>query len=183
MKVYNIKINGGKTLKLIIIVLSIIMLIFFVYSLDRIFINSGKFFINDKIENKDMVTLEKDSYTNILQAVHENLNEYVGIKIKFSGYVYRLIDFDENQFVLARDMIINEDGTQYVVVGFLCESKKIKDFKDGEWIEIIGEIEKGEYHKQEIPLIKVSEINKIDVPEDPFVLPPDKNYIPTNGVL
>ena len=138
MKVYNIKINGGKTLKLIIIVLSIIMLIFFVYSLDRIFINSGKFFINDKIENKDMFTLEKDSYTNILQAVHENLNEYVGIKIKFSGYVYRLIDFDENQFVLARDMIINEDGTQYVVVGFLCESKKIKDFKDGEWIEIIG---------------------------------------------
>ena len=161
MKVYNIKINGGKTLKLIIIVLSIIMLIFFVYSLDRIFINSGKFFINDKIENKDMVTLEKDSYTNILQAVHENLNEYVGIKIKFSGYVYRLIDFDENQFVLARDMIINEDGTQYVVVGFLCESKKIKDFKDGEWIEIIGEIETGEYHKQEIPLIKVNEINKI----------------------
>ena len=74
-----------------------------------------------------MVTLEKDSYTNILQAVHEDLNEYVGIKIKFSGYVYRLIDFDENQFVLARDMIINEDGTQYVVVGFLCESKKIKD--------------------------------------------------------
>lgn len=183
MKVYNIKINGGKTLKLIIIVLSIIMLIFFVYSLDRIFINSGKFFINDKIENKDMVTLEKDSYTNILQAVHENLNEYVGIKIKFSGYVYRLIDFDENQFVLARDMIINEDGTQYVVVGFLCESKEIKDFKDGEWIEIIGEIEKGEYHKQEIPLIKVNEINKIDVPEDPFVLHPDKNYIPTNGVL
>ena len=183
MYIYNIKINGGKTLKLIIIVLSIIMLIFFVYSLDRIFINSGEFFINDKIENKDMVTLEKDSYTNILQAVHEDLNEYVGIKIKFSGYVYRLIDFDENQFVLARDMIINEDGTQYVVVGFLCESKKIKDFKDGEWIEIIGEIEKGEYHKQEIPLIKVNEINKIDVPEDHFVLPPDKNYIPTNGVL
>ena len=118
---------------------------------------------------------------NILH-FHENLNEYVGIKIKFSGYVYRLIDFDENQFVLARDMIINEDGTQYVVVGFLCEYNKAKEFSDNSWVEITGEIIKGDYHG-DMPIIKITEIKNTNKPNDELVYPPDDSYIPTSDII
>lgn len=183
MKIYNIKINGGKVLRLAIILLSLLMLGIFLYSLYRIFVSSGKFFVNDKIKKQDIVEINTDNYTNILQAVHDNLDSYIGQKIKFTGYVYRVIDFEENQFVLARDMIINEDGTQYVVVGFLSESNEIKKFSNGEWIEIIGKIKKGKYHKQEIPIIDIIEINEAEEPNNPFVLQPDKNYITTNGLL
>ena len=149
----------------------------------KIFFSSGKFFVKDRIEQNEIKEINADEYTNILQAVHDDLDSYIGLKIKFSGYVYRILDFNEKQFVLGRDMLINTENNQSVVVGFLCENKEIKKFENDEWIEIVGEITKGKYHNSEIPIIKVTEIKKVDMPENIFVLPPNKTYIPTSGIL
>ncbi len=183
MHIYNIKINGGKALKIIIILLSLFMLIVFLFSIYKIFFSSGKFFVKDRIEQNEIKEINADEYTNILQAVHDDLDSYIGLKIKFTGYVYRVLDFNENQFVLGRDMLINTENNQSVVVGFLCENKEIKNFENDEWIEIVGEITKGKYHNSEIPVIKVTEVKKVDMPENIFVLPPNKTYIPTSGML
>lgn len=183
MHIYNIKINGGKALKIIIILLSLFMLMVFLFSIYKIFFSSGKFFVKDRIEQNEIKEINADEYTNILQAVHDDLDSYIGLKIKFTGYVYRVLDFNENQFVLGRDMLINTENNQSVVVGFLCENKEIKKFENDEWIEIVGEITKGKYHNSEIPIIKVTEIKKVDMPENIFVLPPNKTYIPTSGIL
>lgn len=183
MFIYNVKINGGIALKIIIIILSIFMLVVFGISLYRIFFTSGKFEVEDRLIPNEINEIEPENYTNILQAVHDDLDSYVGMKIKFTGYVYRVIDFKENQFVLARDMFINEEKSQSVVVGFLSEYKNAKDLKDGEWIEIIGVIEKGKYHNDEIPIIKVTEIQQTSEPENPFVMPPSDTYIPTSGMF
>ena len=159
------------------------MLMVFLFSIYKIFFSSGKFFVKDRIEQNEIKEINADEYTNILQAVHDDLDSYIGLKIKFSGYVYRILDFNENQFVLGRDMLINTENNQSVVVGFLCENKEIKHFENDEWIEIVGEITKGKYHNSEIPIIKVTEIKKVDMPENIFVLPPNKTYIPTSGIL
>ena len=123
MHIYNIKINGGKALKIIIILLSLFMLMVFLFSIYKIFFSSGKFFVKDRIEQNEIKEINADEYTNILQAVHDDLDSYIGLKIKFSGYVYRILDFNEKQFVLGRDMLINTENNQSVVVGFLCENK------------------------------------------------------------
>lgn len=183
MFIYNLKINGGIALKLIIVVLSIFMLIVFGISVYRIFFTSGKFEVNDRLSSNEITEIQPENYTNILQAVHNDIDSYAGMKIKFTGYVYRILDFKENQFVLARDMLINEEQTQSVVVGFLSEYKDAKNFKDGEWVEVIGIIEKGKYHNKEIPIIKVTEIQQTSEPENTFVLPPSDSYIPTSGLL
>lgn len=183
MFIYNLKINGGFTLKIIIVLLSIFMLIIFGISIYRIFFTSGKFKVDDNLEPKEITEIQADNYANILQAVHDDLNSYVGMKIKFTGYVYRLIDFNDEQFVLARDMLLNENSTQSVVIGFLAQYKNAPNLKDGEWVEIIGVIEEGKYHKEEIPVIRVTEIQQTDVPESCFVMPPSDTYIPTNGLL
>lgn len=183
MFIYNLKINGGIALKLIIVVLSIFMLIVFGISVYRIFFTSGEFEVNDRIKANEITEIQPKNYTNILQAVHENTDSYIGMKIKFTGYVYRLIDFKENEFVLARDMFINEEKTQSVVVGFLSQYKDSKNLNDGDWIELIGTIEKDKYHNQEIPIIKVMELKVVSKPEDPFVMPPNDTYIPTSGIL
>ena len=183
MFIYNFKINGGIALKIIIVLLSIFMLIVFGISVYRIFFTSGKFEISDKLSGNEITEIQPENYTNILQAVHEDLDSYVGMKIKFTGYVYRLIDFKENQFVLARDMFINYKQTQSVVVGFLTEYKEAKNLKDGEWVEITAIIEKGKYHNEEIPIIKVTELYPVTAPENSFVLPPSDTYIPTSGLL
>ena len=183
MFIYNLKINGGIALKIIIVLLSIFMLIVFGISVYRIFFTSGKFEVGDRLSANEITEIQPENYTNILQAVHEDLDSYVGMKIKFTGYVYRLIDFAENQFVLARDMFINEEQTQSVVVGFLAEYKDVKNLKDAEWIEAIGIIEKGKYHNKEIPIIKIIDLLPVSIPKNAFVLPPSDTYIPTIGGL
>ena len=183
MFIYNLKINGGIALKLIIVVLSIFMLIVFGISVYRIFFTSGKFEVNDRLSVNEITEIQPENYTNILQAVHKNIDSYIGMKIKFTGYVYRLIDFKENEFVLARDMFINEEKNQSVVVGFLAQYKDAKNLKDGEWIELIGSIEKNKYHNEEIPIIKVTELKVVSEPENSFVMPPSDTYIPTSGWL
>lgn len=183
MFIYNVKINGGIALKMIIVILSIFMLIVFGISIYRIFFTSGKFSVDDRIVAKEITEITPENYTNVLQAVHDDLKSYEGMKIKFTGYVYRLIDFKENQFVLARDMYINEEKTQSVVVGFLAKYKDAKDLNDGEWVELTGTIEKGKYHNEEIPIINVTDFKSVESPENPFVMPPSNTYIPTSGLL
>lgn len=183
MFIYNLKVNGGLALKIIIILLSIFMLIVFGVSIYRIFFTSGKFVVKDKIEAKEITEIKPENYINILQAVHENPSSYIGIKIRFVGYLYRVLDFEENQFVLARDMFVNDQKSQTVVVGFLCEYKNATEFIDGEWVELTGIIENGKYHNQEIPIIKVTEMKKTVVPESPYVNAQNNTYITTNGIL
>ena len=91
------------------------------------------------------------------------------------------MDLKENQFVLARDMIISSDY-QSVVVGFLCEYEKAKEFEDNTWVEITGEVTKGDYHG-DMPIIKITSINKTSAPNDDKVYPPDDSYIPTSGIV
>ena len=183
MFIYNLKINGGMALKLIIVILSIFMLIVFGISVYRIFFTSGKFEVSDRLSAGEITEIQADNYTNILKAVHEDIDSYVGMKIKFTGYVYRLIDFDDKQFVLARDMLINEEGTQSVVVGFLSQYKDAANLKDGEWVEVIGTIEKGKYHNEEIPIINITDMEETAIPTDVYVNPPSDTYVPTSGML
>ena len=139
-------------------------------------------FVNASKEKTDIVCdIKASNYTNILKATHENINNYVGVKIHFTGYVYRVLDLKDNQFVLARDMIISSNY-QAVVVGFLCEYDKAKNFNDDTWVEITGEITKGDYHG-DMPIVKITNIQETNKPSEEYVYPPDESYIPTEGIL
>ena len=109
------------------------------------------------------------------------MNQYIGKKIKFVGFVYRLYDFPNDQFVLARQMIVSPD-LQAVVVGFLCHLNGAEKYKDGCWVEIEGTITKGEYHG-EIPVIEIENIKETKTPNDEYVYPPDESYVPTSATL
>ncbi len=183
MYIYNIKVNGGKLLKIILLILSIFMFIIFCASIYKIFFSNGKFLVKDMLKTKEITEINPENYTNILQAVHDNPDSYLGMKIKFTGYIYRLFDFNDEEFVIARDMIVNKSNNQSLVVGFLCQYKDANNFDDGTWVNIIGTIEMGKYHNEEIPIIKITNLQKADEPEEKFVNPPDNTYIPTSGLL
>ena len=181
MFVFNIKLDGNKTAKIFIGILCVILLLITFFVCYKLIFNSF-FKTNDDVNLRDTVyDVNSQNYTNVLQNVHNHLNDYVGQKVKFSGFVYRLYDFTDSQFVLARNMIISSDY-KYVVVGFLCDSNLISNYKDNDWIEVTGTITKG-YYKGEIPIIKVETINKIDKPTDEFVYPPDSSFITTSTVI
>lgn len=175
MFIYNLNLSKHNLAKLLFIVIAIIVMIFFCISAYKIFAQTVK--VKDSIPEPDMCTMETDNYTNILKTVHDDLDTYVGQKIKCTGYVYRISDFSSSQFVIARDMVISSDF-QTVVVGFLCNSKDAKKFADKTWVEVTGTITKGDYHG-DIPVIEITELKQVAQPKDVYVYPPDENYVPT----
>ena len=182
MFIYNVKINGSKTFKTFFIcVVLFIIIIASVISL-KLFLGASKSSNDSSCLPQNKVSkITANNYTNILKAVHENIDDYVGLEINFTGYVYRLIDFTDNQFVIARDMVISSDR-QTVVVGFLCDCENSKDFKDNSWVEITGKITKGDYHG-DMPIVKVTKIQPVNKPNEELVYPPDESYIPTSGII
>lgn len=180
MFVCNFKVDGNKLGKILLGVLFVIILIITAVVCYKI-LGNNFFKTNDSIKSNDVQELSIANYTSVLKNVHENIDTYVGQKIKFSGYVYRMIDFTQEQFVLGRNMIISSDF-QTVVVGFLCECDTAVQYEDNTWIEIEGEITKGDYHG-EMPIIKIEKIQKIEKPSEEFVYPPDDSFVSTSTVL
>ena len=169
MFVCNLKINRKKFVKVfktIVIILGILALILAIY---KIFFSAKE--ISDMKKTKNL-ELNSSTYTNFLKDCHENIDKYVGCNVKITGYVYRMPDFTNNQFVIARTMLFDSD-TKAVVVGILCESDSAGNYKDYDWVTIEGIVGKGNY-KGEMPIVKVQNITKANVPEDEFVhLPSD----------
>ena len=64
----------------------------------------------------------------------------------------------------------------------LCEYEKANEFSDNTWVEITGQIYKGDYHG-DMPIVKVTKMNEVNKPNDEYVYPPDETYIPTDGVV
>ena len=175
MFIYNIKLNSKNIVKIVFAIMSIIITIFFIISIYKIISESIR--VRDEINVPDVSYIEAKNYTNILKEVYEDLDTYVGQTICFSGYIYRNSDFDDNFFVLARDMKTSRENETFIV-GFLCDCNNAKDFEDGTWVEITGTIKKGNYHG-EIPIIKILKIEEVNEPEEKLVPLPDDTYVPT----
>ena len=154
MHIYNFKLNGKLITKILFFIIGIIVTAYFLISTWKIYHNSFK--VRDKVKEEKVISIDTSNYTNILKTVHENLDSYIGEKICCIGYVYRMYDFQDTEFVIARDMIISSDNKS-VVVGFLCNCKDAKNIEENSWVEITGEIAKGNYHG-DIPIIKIKNI-------------------------
>lgn len=184
MYIYNIHINGKKLFRICLIIMILLILFLFILVVRRIFSNKN-FKVSDIAKPDNIQEISYNDYTNILSATYENIDSYIGVKFKFTGYIYRLIDFKETEFVLARDMKLNETSNETFVVGFLCDFESAKNFSDNEWVEIVGEITRGKYHNEDIPLIKILKMNKTAKPDEGelFVPSPSNTYIPTAAMF
>lgn len=182
MFVHNLKLNGKLIFKIVFTILFIIIFIMCAVGIYRIFGNREKVTSDmDDISRNKINVISASNYTNVLKTVHSDLNTYIGMKIRFTGFVYRLYDFSDDQFVLARQMIISSD-MQAVVVGFLCHLNGAEKYANGSWIEVEGTITKGDYHG-EIPVIEIENIKEVEIPSEEYVYPPDETYVPTSVTL
>ena len=182
MFVFNIKVNGSKIFKYFFLCVIFIFIIILGIVMYRVFSGANDASYSQSCTPKNSVSqISAKNYTNVLKAVHENIDDYVGLKINFTGYVYRVYDFTETQFVLARNMVISSDN-QTLVVGFLCNYSKANEFSDNTWVNITGKITKGDYHG-DIPIIEITSMKQCDKPADEYVYPPDDTYIPTSALF
>ena len=178
MFIYNFKMNKKALCRGFIAISLLIIICIILYSIYIIFIKKNK---TCDANQKDIIDLNETNYTNILKAANEDINSYVDSKVRITGYVYRLIDFDETQFVIARDMKLRK-SPHSLVVGFLCESQEASKYSDGTWIEIVGKIKKGRFNS-ELAVLDVISIKETNKPVNIYVNPPDDTYIPTSNTF
>ncbi len=181
MFVYNFKLNSSFLFKILLAIIVFIVICLCAVIGVRLYKASTND-IGDGMNYNGVTELTPQNYATILQEVHDNIDSYIGQKIKFSGFVYRVYDLDQEQFVLGRNMIISSDF-QTVVVGFLCHYKDAISFRDSIWVELEGKITKDTYHGSDMPILEVTKIKEIEKPNDEYVYPPDENYIPTAVIL
>ena len=174
MFICNVSLKNNIIKKVGISLIALIIIVVFIIVVFRFYKATSTVMVKDSIDTS-VLEINSLNYTSILKDSHENIDKYVGKKVKFIGFVYRLYDFNENQFVLAREMII-DDAKHAVVVGFLSDCEFSNKFKAGTWVEAEGVIEKGNYHG-DIPIIKVKNIKETTVPSDEYVYPPDGSYV------
>lgn len=158
MKIVNFKLNIPKLLGIVLTIIAV----FFVFI--------GLFRFLDFATSEEII-MTNDNYTDILKDCHENIDNYLDKKIYTIGYIFRADDLKENEIVIARDMLVNQNEAQ--IVGFLAHCDQANEFEDNIWVEVRGKITKGDYHG-EIPIIEIKTIKKITTPEDIFVYPPKK---------
>ena len=182
MFVKNFKLNSKMIFKIIFVILFILIFIMCIFGVAKM-LRSKEQTTNpsNNVSKGNINVLTTRNYTNVLKTVHSDLDTYVGKKIQFTGFVYRLYDFSNEQFVLGRKMIVSSD-MQAVVVGFLCHLNGADKYKDGCWVEIEGTITKGEYHGA-IPVVEIEKIKEVKTPSDEYVYPPEETYIPTSATL
>ncbi len=184
MIIYNLKLNKTSVLKHLIILMLLLSIAISVLSVYKM-INSSKekeqfLTENPCIQDTDVAVIKSSNYSNILKQVHEDIDTYIGQKISFSGYIFKVDNFNDNQFVLARNMDIGNNQT--LIIGFLCEYDGIISYDEYSWVEITGEITKGYYNNSAIPILKIIDIKAIKEPDNPNVPVPDGEYIPTSVI-
>ena len=157
--------TSNKIIKIVSIILIIGFIILLICTIKAIF-----FYIINSIENNkvsDTIEVTQNNYTDFLKDCHENMNKFVGKNVHIVGFVYKMDDFNPNEFVVARFME-SPYNDEYVVVGILCEMSGNCDYKENTWVDVYGTIKIGYYHG-DIPIIEVKNISETKVEENPIV--------------
>ncbi len=152
MKIYNV---SSKKIVFIVILVAVLIALFLV-ALKLIAIS-------------DVLEMTTENYTTILKECHQDPYKYINQRIKTTGYIFRNNDFSEEQFVIARDMLVNKNESR--IVGFLCEYDDIDNFENNVWVSAEGILTIGDYYGA-MPIIKIRKIEKITTPNETFVNPP-----------
>ena len=115
MFVCNFKINGSKLFKVFFTCITLLLIFILVFVTYKIFYGANS--ANSScMPQADVFKINPKNYANILKTVHNDIDTYVGKKINFTGFVYRVLDLKDNQFVLARNMIISSDFNSVVPI-------------------------------------------------------------------
>lgn len=75
---------------------------------------------NNKSNNK-ILEINSNNFTTFLKNCNENIDSYVGKSVHISGFVYRLSDFAQNQFVVARLMPIHYESASNKKSNFMAK--------------------------------------------------------------
>lgn len=116
------------------------------------------------------VMMDDYNFVGWLNEIYGRLDVYEGIEIETSGFVFRIDDFPQDQFVPARMMMVCcAADTQ--PVGFLCRYDKADALPSDTWVRVTGKIDRITYDGEVIPIIEVDEAEAMEKPDIDYIYP------------
>ncbi|MCL6459301.1 MAG: TIGR03943 family protein [Gorillibacterium sp.] len=123
-----------------------------------------------RLYRKDTIEITETGFLELLGAVDMYKDNFLGKKLKISGFIYREDGMKPNQFVISRLAMqcCSADSAPY---GVMVETAGTNAFKEDTWISLTGIIGSTEYDGVEIMKLDSLEIKKIEIPSTPYVYP------------
>jgi len=124
--------------------------------------------LKNELLNSSKIIVKDAYYLDTLDIIVNNIDAFVGKEIELIGFVFKEPDLKADQFVVARFAIscCIADST---VFGIIASADMSHPVATDEWIRTTGVISKTTVDDWELPMIQVTEIERIDQPEDPYV--------------
>lgn len=115
-----------------------------------------------KIQVKD-----KD-YVQTMGIIGQDVNGFKGKELTFTGFIYKDKDVRGNKAVVARYGITCciADAS---VWGMIVTGQNVEKFPEETWVKVTGILDKTTYKRMPFPLVKISKLEKINKPADPYV--------------
>mgnify|MGYP000897813088 CR=1 FL=1 len=118
----------------------------------------------------ETIIMDNDNYVRWIQEIYDNIEKYNGKKIQVSGFVFKDEQFEDNEFVSARMMMVC-CAADMQPIGFLVRYDNAAELNVDTWIRVYGTIAKGEFNGNAIPVIEADKVENTEKPEFDYVYP------------
>ncbi|WP_144610859.1 TIGR03943 family putative permease subunit [Bacillus cereus] len=114
------------------------------------------------------IQVEDKDYVQTMSIIGQNVKGFKGKEIIFSGFIYKDKDVTGDKVVVARYGITCciADAS---VWGMIVAGENVKKLPPEAWVKITGLLDETTYKGTLFPLVKVSKVEKINTPADPYV--------------
>lgn len=118
----------------------------------------------------DTIKVTNLNYTEAMFEINNYPSDYEGKKITMDGFVFQSLELANSQISLVRYVVMccTADSLPY---GLMCEGIETKKYPDGTWLSIEGIIRRSTYDGKDAATIKITSLQKIEAPKDPYVYP------------
>ena len=113
------------------------------------------------LEN-DAILLNDENFSKRLDDIFESPNEYVGIQIRYEGFVYMIDDIKEDIYVVGRKFELEHgDHVDETVIGFPMSYGGTWPALNT-WVEVTGVIEMKSINGTMLPSVRVSKLKVME---------------------
>ncbi|WEV45383.1 TIGR03943 family protein [Streptococcaceae bacterium ESL0687] len=119
-------------------------------------------------QNSSLIEVTEKNYMEVMELIYDYPSEFIGKKIRLTGFVYNNASGEQNYHFLFRFGIIHciaDSG----VFGLMIQTNQ--DYKDNTWLSVEGTIisQFFDVYKRNIPAIQVDQAQEVDQPSNPYV--------------
>ncbi|KOS28752.1 hypothetical protein ADK17_10200 [Bacillus anthracis] len=114
------------------------------------------------------IQVEDKDYVQTMGIIGQDVNGFKGKELTFTGFIYKDKDVRGNKAVVARYGITCciADAS---VWGMIVTGQNVEKFPEETWVKVTGILDKTTYKRMPFPLVKISKLEKINKPADPYV--------------